>query len=100
MSEHERRLRDLLDKMRERYPQEGHDAVLALDALVKHQKTVGLEDAMSVFSARQAKMQAERLKKGALPEKVRDCADDAKRCSWVIHVLRAEDGRRKKGKAK
>jgi len=68
--------------------------------LVAESKAAGLEDAIGVFSKRQAEMQRQAMSSRAPPEKVADCKKDAAMCDKVIHILRAAIGQRKKGKTK
>lgn len=95
MNAHEKKLRDLLDEMRGQSPGRAHDAVLALDTMLESMRTAGLEDVMAVFSRKQAELQALAMTT-KLPEKARDMKADAARCSWAIHQLKTEAGRRKK----
>lgn len=98
MSEHEKRLRSLLDFMRAQYPHHGHEAVLALDAILSEQRVTGLEDAMGVLAKRQATLDKQRaVARSRSNAEVADMKREGAMCSYGIYVLRAEAGRRKKG---
>lgn len=101
MSAHETRLRELIEFMRADLPRAGAQAMESLDALLAEQQVAGLDGAVAVFSKRQAEVERQRVAAKSLPnETVADMKREVAHCSWAIHLLRVEKGRRKKGKEK
>lgn len=97
MSEHEKRLREVLAAIHRHFPAVAADGVDALNALLAEQRVTGLEDAMGVLKKRQAALDRERTAaKSRSNAEIADMKSEASTCGKAIHILRAEAGRRKK----
>lgn len=97
MSEHEKRLSDLIGRMSQDCPGLAHDADVALDALLAEQKAAGLEEAMAFFKKKQGDTAKARLAaKSLTKETIADMKKEEWACDRAAHMLHKEANRRKK----
>lgn len=101
MSEHEKRLRAVLQALMGVVPKLGREAFDHLEALLTEQRTTGLDDAMGFFTKKQKDLDQKRVAAKSLSNsEIADLKTEAGRAGWAAQQLRMEKGRRKKGKEK